>query len=321
MTIGLDLGGTTFNAACIDDAGRILASREYETRQYESPDLLLPRLADAILEVRDDLEQTQRSQIGAVGIGVPGPVKPRSGVCVYAPNLNGWEDLPVADILRPRLDFPLFLINDADAAALGEARYGAGRGADQMLMLTLGTGVGSGLILNGKLHLGHSERGAEIGHTTVDFDSKRGSGGNIGTLESVCGRDAIVWRALRHLGSGRISKLPEICPDLGELTPRHIAQAAEAGDELAQTVWEETAVYLAVGIMNVILLTDIERVVIGGGIAQAGEVLFAPLRRAVAARTSKMHFDVKEIVPAELGPDAGVIGAAQWAREFGAEMG
>jgi glucokinase len=184
-----------------------------------------------------------------------------------------------------------------------------------MLMLTLGTGIGSGLVLNNKLFIGHSERGAEVGHMTVDFDSKRGSAGNIGTLESACGRDAIVWRGLRHLSSGRPSRISEICPDLSALTPRHLALAAEQGDVLAQNVWDETAVYLAVGIVNVVFTADVGRVVIGGGITQAGRVLFEPLRRAVAARTSKLFFDVREIMPALLGPEAGVIGAAQWARE------
>jgi glucokinase len=316
MTIGLDLGGTTFNAACVDDAGRILLSREYPTRQNDAPDVMLPRLAAAIEEVLDALDAKQRAQVKAVGVGVPGPVKPREGVCVYAPNLEGWTNLPVAARLHEKLKLPIHLINDADAAALGEARFGAGRGIDDLLVLTLGTGIGSGLILGGKLHLGAQQRGAEIGHMTVDFDSKRGSAGNIGTLESACGRDAIIWRALRHLSSGRASILPEVCPDLSELTPQHIAEAADRGDALAQSVWNETAVYLAVGIVNVFLALDVGRVVIGGGIAQAGEVLFAPLRRAVAARTSRIRFDVDQIVPAALGPDAGVVGAAQWAREM-----
>jgi glucokinase len=155
-----------------------------------------------------------------------------------------------------------------------------------------------------------------VGHTTIDIDSKRGSAGNVGTLESVCGRDAIVWRALRQLGSGRASILPDVCDgDLTELTPRHVAEAAAQGDAVARAVWEETAVYLAVGIINVVFTTDVERVILGGGVSQAGEVLFDPLRRAVKARTSRLYFDAEQIVPAELGPRAGVIGAAQWARE------
>lgn len=315
MTIALDLGGTTFNAACVDDAGRILLSREYPTPQGDAPDVLLPRLAATITEVLDALEPARRAQINAIGVGVPGPVKPKEGICVYAPNLEGWTNLPVAAVLQEMLKLPVHLINDADAAALGEARFGAGRGIEDLLMLTLGTGIGGGLILGGKLHLGAEQRGAEIGHMTVDFDSKRGSAGNIGTLESACGRDAIIWRALRQLSSGRPSILPEVCPDLAELTPKHIAEAAARGDELAQNVWDETAVYLAVGIVNIFFALDVGRVVLGGGIAQAGEVLFAPLRRAVAARTSRIRFDVNQIVPAALGPDAGVIGAAQWARE------
>ncbi len=318
MLVGLDLGGTTFNAACVNDAGRILSSLEFDTQAHDAPELLIARMAGAVLGVLQTAPEVERAAVKAVGVGVPGPVRSREGVCVYAPNLNGWKNLPVAEMLGEKIGLPVAIINDADAACLGEARFGAGRGADYLLMLTLGTGVGSGLILDGKLHVGQSQRGAEVGHITIDFDSKRGSAGNIGTLESVCGRDAIVWRALRHLGSGRVSIIPEICPDFSNLAPEHIAQAAHRGDEIAQIVWNETAAYLAAGIMNVALMTDVSRVVVGGGIAQAGEVLFAPLRRAVAARASKMHFDENQIVPAQLGPDAGVIGAAQWAREFAA---
>jgi len=315
LFIGLDLGGTTFNVACVDENGQILLEQEEETRQHESPDLMLPRLGAAIQRLLDDPRLKGSTPFGAVGVGVPGPVKHSEGVCVYAPNLTGWNNLEVAAPLQKMLGLPVFILNDANAATLGEARFGAGVESDSLLMLTLGTGIGSGLILDGKLFIGHSERGAEVGHMTVDFDSKRGSAGNIGTLESACGRDAIVWRALRHLSSGRASKLPDICPDLAMLTPQHIAIAAQEGDEMAQTVWDETAVYLAVGIVNVVFTADVGRVVIGGGIAQAGHVLFSPLRRAVAARTSKLHFDVRQIVPAQLGPSAGVIGAAQWARE------
>jgi glucokinase len=315
--VGLDLGGTTFNAACVSNAGRILSSHGYDTQAHDAPDILIARMADAVLGVLREMPQAEREAVKSIGVGVPGPVRSREGICVYAPNLTGWKNLPVAEMLGEKIGLPIALINDADAATLGEARFGAGRGADFLLMLTLGTGVGSGLILDGKLHAGHSQRGAEAGHMTVDFDSKRGSAGNIGTLESVCGRDAIVWRALRYLSSGRVSIIPEICPDFSELAPQHIAQAAQRGDEIAQTVWNETAAYLAAGIMNVALMTDVSRVVIGGGIAQAGEVLFAPLRRAVAVRASEMFFDENQIVPAQLGPDAGVIGAAQWAREFG----
>lgn len=320
LTIGLDLGGTTFNVACVDEAGKILLEREEETRQHESPDRMLPRLGAAIKALLTDLGPERSTQVQAVGIGVPGPVKHREGICVYAPNLTGWSNLAVAAPLQQMLNLPVFVLNDANAATLGEARFGAGRDADSLLMLTLGTGIGSGLVLDGELFIGHSERGAEVGHMTVDFDAKRGSAGNIGTLESACGRDAIVWRALRHLSSGRPSKIPEICPDLASLTPQHIATAAQEGDELAQSVWDETAVYLAVGIVNVVFTADIGRVVIGGGVAQAGEILFAPLRRAVAARTSKLYFDTREIIPAELGPSAGVVGAAQWAREQGSDQ-
>ncbi len=312
FTLGLDLGGTTFSVGALDESGHVAHAIERDTFQHDGPEKLLPRLAQAAQEVR---EATQ-DNCNALGIGVPGPVKHEEGVCVYAPNLDGWKNLPVAPPLIEKLGLPVFILNDANAATLAEARFGAGRGARSMLMLTLGTGIGSGLIIDHQLYIGATERGAEVGHTTVDFDSKRGTAGNIGTLESVCGRDAIVWRALRQLSNGHASIMQDKCGgDLTTLTPRLIAQAAEEGDEAARHVWEETAVYLAVGLINVVFTVDVQRVVLGGGIAQAGNILFDPLRRAVTARTSRLTFDVSQIVPAELGPQAGLIGAAQWARE------
>jgi glucokinase len=314
-TIGIDLGGTTFNAALVSEAGAHSHNIEKDTRQHDGPDRLLPRLAQTALQVLEAAQQ-HGAKPRAVGIGVPGPVKHREGVCVYAPNLDGWKDLPVAAPLSKQIGLPTYVINDAKAATLAEARFGAGRGAQSILMLTLGTGIGSGLTIDGKLHLGATDRGAEVGHITVDINDKRGSAGNVGTLEAMCGRDAIVWRALRHLTWGVKSSLLDACGgDLTRLTPKVVAQAAQDGDEIAAQTLVETASYLAVGITNVIFTADVERVVIGGGVAQAGEYLFEPLKRAVAARTSRMRFDVEQIVPAQLGPEAGVAGAAQWARE------
>jgi len=310
MHLGIDLGGTTCSLGLLDENG-LGATSEIETRQNDVPDVLLGRIAQAAREL---LAQNGASA-QTVGIGVPGPVKHREGICVIATNLNGWQMLPVGPMLSEKMGAPVHVLNDANAAAFGEARFGAGRGSDDVLVVTLGTGIGSGLILDGQLRLGPYERGAEIGHITVDINDKRGTAGNVGTLESVCGRDAIVWRALRAMTWGRDSILHEICPDLSELTPRHIALAAEQGDDLANRVWLETASYLAVGIVNAIFTADVSRVVLAGGVAAAGDVLLLPLRRAVRARTSKLHFDPEQIVMSTLGNRAGLIGAAQWARE------
>jgi glucokinase len=314
-TIGIDLGGTTFNAALVSESGAPTHNIEKDTFQHDGPERLLPRIAQVALQVLEDAKK-EGAKPKAVGIGVPGPIKHREGVCVYAPNLEGWKDLQVAAPLSEQIGLPVHVINDAKAATLAEARFGAGRGSDSILMLTLGTGIGSGLTIGGKLHLGTTDRGSEVGHITVDINDKRGSAGNVGTLEAMCGRDAIVWRAIRHLTWGTQSSLILLCDgDLNKLSPKIIAEAAQQGDKIAIETLVETASYLAVGITNVILTVDVERVVIGGGVAQAGEVLFEPLKRAVAARTSRMKFDVEQIVPAQLGPEAGVVGAAQWARE------
>ena len=310
MFLGIDLGGTTCSFGLVNPDGQIVHHAEIETRQTDAPAVLIGRIAAAARELIESAPETK-----AVGIGVPGHIRHAEGICVYAPNLSGWKDLPVGPLLCEQIGLPVHALNDANAAALGEARFGAGRGASDVLVLTLGTGIGSGLILDGELRLGASERGAEVGHITVDVKDKRGSGGNVGTLESVCGRDAIVWRALRAMTGGSETLISQICPDLSQLSPLHIAQAASRGDELARQVWTETASYLAVGIVNVVFTADVSRVVIAGGVAQVGEPLFGPLRHAVAARTSRFTFDVGQIVPAALGNQAGIIGAAQWARE------
>lgn len=311
MFLGIDLGGTTCSFGLLDESGALSGLTQIETRQSDAPEKMLGRIAATARAV----VEKSSVQVAAVGIGVPGHVRHAAGICVYAPNLNGWRDLPVGPLLSDQIGLPVHVLNDANAAALGEARFGAGQGADDVLVLTLGTGIGSGLILDGELRLGASERGAEIGHITVDINDKRGSAGNVGTLESVCGRDAIVWRAMRALTRGGNSLIPQICPDLSQLAPLHIAQAAARGDDLARRVWQETASYLAVGIVNVIFTADVSRVVIAGGVAGVGEPLFEPLRLAVAARTSRFHFNIEQIVPAALGNSAGTIGAAQWARE------
>jgi glucokinase len=308
--LGIDLGGTTFTVSIVDENGRVQNALERDTQQHDPPEQLIKRLADAAREVAGG-ETPQ-----ALGIGVPGPVRPGSGVCVFAPNLNGWTEFPVADLLREQLNFPVFVLNDANAAALGEARFGAGRNAHSMLMLTLGTGVGSGIVQQGKLLNGFSGRGAELGHISVKYDAPTGSAGNFGTLESECGRDAIINRALRLLADGRASVIPDLCDrEFSELTPQHLSEAAEQNDAIALQVWEETAAILAAGIVNTVYTVDVERVVIGGGVAAAGKVLFDPLRRAVLARTSHYKFDVNQIVPAMLGNNAGLVGAAEWARE------
>ena len=311
MFLGIDLGGTTCSFGLLDENGALSELAQIETRQSDAPEIMLARIAAT---ARECIEKSGE-KVEAVGIGVPGHIRHAQGICVYAPNLNGWRDLSVGPILSEKIGLPVHALNDANAAALGEARFGAGQSAADILVLTLGTGIGSGLILDGELRLGASERGAEIGHITVDTKDKRGSAGNVGTLESVCGRDAIVWRAMRALTTGQASLIWEICPDLAQLAPLHIAQAAARGDSLARKVWMETASYLAVGIVNVVFTADVSRVVIAGGVAQVGEPLFEPLRNAVAARTSRFTFDVNEIKPAALGNQAGTIGAAQWARE------
>jgi glucokinase len=308
--VGLDIGGTNIRAGVVDEGGRILG----EARQPALAERGLRAAVDrAIDAVNAALENAGVSvaEVASLGAGVPGAHRSAEGICVYSPNFADSRGVPVLPPIREVFDLPAFMLNDVAVQTLGEHRFGAGQGCSDMVMITLGTGIGGGAIIDGELRIGHTEGFAEVGHMTVDPEGPVCGCGNRGCWEALAARNAIVRRAVTEIQRGRQTAIAEMVEfRLGSITPALIARCAEQGDAVALCVLRETGYYLGIGIANLIQVYNPEALVIGGGIAQAGKWLFEPILRTVRARAHMVPASTCRIVPAQLGDDAGVIGAS-----------
>lgn len=304
--IGVDLGGTNARAALINREGEILAQARRPSLQDNPPEDTLAQIVEACREVITEGGITTEAVLG-VGIGLPGIMDLQTGVCHWSPNFKQWKDVPIGPAISTGVGLPAFILNDAKCAALGELFYGAGKGVRNMVMITLGTGIGGAFVVDGRLLIGPSGSIGEVGHHTIDPGGRRCGCGNFGCWEAMCARDAIVECADRKLQSGGESLLRVV--GRGGVTPAAISQAAGEGDALAREVLEEIGCRIGVGAANLINMLNPERFVIGGGISQAGEALFAPIRRTVDSRAVPLQRRIAEIVPAQLGDNAGVMGA------------
>jgi glucokinase len=307
--IGVDLGGTNIRAALVSRDGQIVREARRPALSEQAPEATLANIRDAIAEVLEAQGAPPEAAVG-IGVGLPGIMHDERGLVFWSPNFPHWQDVPVSHAVGSPLQLPVTLLNDAKCAALGELGYGAGRGARHMVMITLGTGIGGAFVVDGQLLLGPNGSIGEIGHHTIDPDGPLCGCGNHGCWERFCGRDAIIDRTVRLLQRGRPSLLLEKVERPAQVTPALVAQAAAEGDALAAEVMDETGFYIGIGVANLINMLNPEVVVIGGGIAQAGELLFGPIRRTVAARAVALQAKTARIVPAELGDNAGVMGAA-----------
>ncbi|MCX7599151.1 MAG: ROK family protein, partial [Armatimonadetes bacterium] len=314
VAIGIDLGGTNFSVGACGPAGEPTLPEfpSFDTPSETSAEQLVDELARRAREV---LERADGEAIG-VGVGIPGVVEADRGWVVKCPNLPALNETPAALMLSERLELTVFLNNDAYCATLAELRWGAGRGCSNLLMLTLGTGIGGGVAMGGKVIRGPRGILGEIGHMIVQPEGPLCGCGNHGCLEALAGRDGIINRALAKVRGGRrsslLDRLGEDWGPVGEEIPRIIAEEAKSGDAVAIETLEETGFWVGIGICNALILCDPDKVVIGGGIAAAGEVLFGAIRSTVAdrSRITRGKFDVANIVPAALGNAAGVLGAA-----------
>jgi len=310
VALGIDVGGTFIKAALCTRDGEVRARSSTDTVAREGYESVLHRIIWIVEDVLDRAG-AQRSDVAGVGIGLAGRIDPRSGDAVMCPNLPGFVNVPVARPLEDNLGLKAKIGNDAGCAALGEFFFGAGKGSRDMVMLTLGTGIGGAVILDGKPRRGERQVLGEIGHCVIDVDGPECSCTQHGCLEAFCGTEGIVRRTRQRLQRGRASKILDLSGGDGlRITPQVVAEAAKAGDAVAIEVLEETGFYLGAGIVNAVVFCDPDVVVIGGKIADAGEHLFGPLRRTVEARCRIGQFRGDRIVKAKLGGDAGVVGAA-----------
>jgi glucokinase len=311
--IGIDIGGTNLVVGTLAEDGSVMYALESEPTHAESgADDVISRLLRLTRQVMD---RTLAGYPGAtflgVGVGAPGPLDTKSGVVLLTPNL-GWVNMPLRDRIASGLGLPTALDNDANCAVLGEWWRGAARGTRHAIGITIGTGIGGGLIVDGRLLHGASDCAGEIGHATIDTDGRRCKCGNYGCLEAYASGPAIARRAVEAIEAGYESRLAGyVGGDLAAITAQTVYDAAHDGDELALEVVGDTARFLGAGISNLLNIFNPEVVVVCGGVTQAGDRLFVPLRREVARRAFKPAVAVCRILPGELVGTAGVYGAAK----------
>jgi glucokinase len=314
--LGIDLGGTNIRSGVVDDLGNPLSAVSVETQADRGPEVGLDNL---VAVGRQAVEQSGVSwdQIAAVGLGSPGTMDLEAGMLLDPPNLPGWNDFPIRKRLADRLARPTVLENDANAAAFGEFWVGGGRGTRSLVMFTLGTGIGCGIVVEGRILEGRHSHGAECGHMIIQMENARQcSCGAFGHLEAYASATALVKRACEALegnGAEVKSMLRRLLPD--ELTGRAISEAAEAGDPLARRLMRETAHYLAVGAVCLMHTIDPDIVLFGGGMIAAGEPFLEDIRSDVRSMAFPIPATRTRIDYAMLGGDAGFIGAAGCARQ------
>ncbi|NUP99558.1 MAG: ROK family protein [Armatimonadetes bacterium] len=313
VVAGLDIGGTFIKVGLLKPDGTVLHRTQLPSEAELGWDHFIDRIADA-LELALAEAELKASELGGVGVGYPGTVYPDTGLVSGSPNVPGSQGSNLVAPLAERFQRAILPINDASAAALGEQRFGAGQeyGARNIGLFTLGTGVGGGVVINGEVLFGAHHQGAELGHMVVDPNGPQCGCGCFGCLEAFCGTAGILRSAWRRLQAGRPSLLWDQIRafDEVELTPKMISVAAAAGDAVALEVWAEIGHYLGLGCVTVINFMDPELIVIGGQIAKAGEPLFGAIRQTVKARQRLNPWPIERIVPARLGEDAGIVGAA-----------
>jgi glucokinase len=307
--IGIDLGRTKLLVAAVDGGGRVLASTRRAT-PAGGPAPVVDAMADGVVEVLRRAGAGM-SEVSAIGVGAPGPLDPDRGVVLNPPNMAGWVDVPLAAMLGDRLGVPAFVDNDANAAALGEHWAGAGIGVEDLVYVTVSSGIGSGLIFGGRLYRGASGQAGEIGHTVIDPDGPRCACGRRGCLEAIASGFAIARAAAAAVADGRPTALSAAPPGP---SAADVARAAHDGDQVAREIFARAGAALGAGLADLINLLNPAMIIVGGGVARAGDLLWAPMRRVIDAEAFPHARSAVRIVPAALGDAAGSVGAAAVAR-------
>ncbi|MDD5127936.1 MAG: ROK family protein [Dehalococcoidales bacterium] len=309
--LGFDLGGTKLLTAIVDAAGYIVSRHQVPTPQ--GVDAVVKAMAESANQVIAEARLTD-AEVDAIGIGVAGPSSPESGIVFTSPHLPGWQDVPLRDIIARDLGRPAFLINDARAAALGELYYGAAKGMRHFIYVTISTGIGGGIVIDGKLYLGATGTAGEIGHMTIQADGPLCNCGNHGCWESLASGSALARAAAQRIKDGDKSAIIDIAGDVTKITAETVQRAAEQDDALAQELIARTGYYFGTGLANLINIFNPQMIVIGGGLANMGDMLLQPAFKAAGERAFKAPYQAVRFARAALGGDSGVLGAAAFAR-------
>jgi len=313
--LAIDIGGTKIIAAIISGEGRLMAREYCLTLADEGPQAVINRIFSTIDRLLG-LRNIDVSQLHSISIACAGAIDFDRGIVTLSPNLPGWQDIPLRDIVKEKYGVNTFLLNDASAAVLSEHRFGAGRGVNNLIYITVSTGIGSGIMINGQLYSGASGGAGEIGHTTIDVNGPRCSCGNIGCLEMLASGTAMAGEAIRRIKAGERSSLIKITKGkIENITAEEVSLAAQGGDSLALEVILQAATYLGVGLVNLVNVFNPEMIIVGGGMSKMGDLLLNPVRQVVRERAYQLLAQAVRIVLAELGDNAEVLGAAIFARQ------
>jgi len=308
--VGIDLGGTNVNVGVVDAEGKVVTKHALALNSPKTQQDVLDGIYRATEETLARAGM-KADEMQAVGIATPGTLDIANGIVVQANNIPEWENVALRDLLSKRFGVPAVLENDANAAAWGEYWVGAGKDVSSMVMLTLGTGIGGGVIIEGELLHGFKDAAAEIGHMTIDYRGRQCVCGNVGCLEAYASADSTVRRFIEAVKSGKPSNLERTVNEHpAEITAKLIHEEALRGDVLSRKIMEESGFYLGVGIVSILHVINPEMVVLTGGMIGAGDMLMEPLRKTVAERAVPRTREDVKIEFAMLGGDAGLIGAA-----------
>lgn len=314
--IAVDMGGTKILAAVVNAEGDILGTAKIPTKADKGAAVVIDRIASCIQKAVDK-SRVARASIQAVGIGAPGPLDPGTGIVLFAPNL-GWTDVPLKTELENRVGLPTFVDNDVNVGTLGEHAFGAGKGISTLVGIFVGTGIGGGIIMDGELFHGASQTAGEIGHIIVKAGGPRCGCGTRGCLEALASRTAITRQLQKAIvKKGKKSILPELTGgDLKLIRSGALAKALRSNDKLTMKVFKKATKYLGVGIASIVNFLNPEMIVLGGGVVEALDDSFLDDIAAVVADYSLPNtLSGVRIVKAQLGDDAGILGAAALARQ------
>ena len=307
--IGVDIGGTNVKIALVDFDGKIIYSNTVPTRAEMGYEAGVNNIKQAIKELMQETGESNKT-IEAIGFGLPGQIDYKEGVVKNLPNIPGWVNIPLARIIEDEFSIPTRLDNDVRCAALGELNFGAGKGCENLICITVGTGIGSGIVLNGKLVRGASNAAGEIGHIKLDLTGGPLCGcGDYGCFEAYASGPAIVTMAKEYISGGKSAKYKEMAAD-GIITPYIVAQAALQGDAVSIQIFKQMGKIIGTGLSSVVNLLNPQKIIIGGGVADAGDILLKPIRETIIDRAMPIQGAAVEVVPAQLANTAGVIGAS-----------
>ncbi|ESX96451.1 glucokinase [Mesorhizobium sp. L103C119B0] len=318
LALAFDLGGTALRGALVESDGRIVAHASAPTLAGAGSEAVIGQIVALAGTL---LREHPQANVAGIGVGAPGPLDPKAGIVIAPPTLAGWHDVPLIDILGQHFGLPVRLENDANAAALGEWRFGAGRGSGSLVFVTVSTGIGGGVVADGHIYHGRRGLAAEIGHMTITGEGDRCFCGAIGCFEAVASGTALGRRATRLTAPGDGSLLRRLSND-GDVSARHVVEAAKAGDANALDLIEAEAKWLGIGFTNLLHLYSPDLIVMGGGLSNGFDLLAPSIRAVIQQRAMPAYRDVP-VVQAELGDRAGLIGAASlilWEGEPGAPL-